>query len=67
MYDFNPLTPEASTRMAQLHAEDTALSNLVPIYDNNINQLATELEKHQNTSFDIYGNTDEHQNQTNKL
>ena len=68
MYDFNPLTPEASTRMAQLHAEDTALSNLVPIFDNNINQLAAELEKHkQNTSFDIHGNTDEHQAKTNKL
>jgi len=68
MYDFNPLTPEASTRMAQLRAEDTALSNLVPIFDNNINQLAAELEKHkQNTSFDIHGSTDEHQTKTNEL
>ncbi|OBW66570.1 MAG: Uncharacterized protein AUREO_033630 [Aureobasidium pullulans] len=68
MYDFNPLTLEASTRMAQLRAEDTALSNLVPIFDNNINQLAAELEKHQqDTSFDIHGNSDEHQAKTNKL
>lgn len=68
MHDFNPLTLEASTRMAQLRAEDTALSNLVSMFDNNINQLAAELEKHkQNTSSHIHGNTDEHQNQTNEL
>ena len=68
MHDFNPLTLEASTRMAQLRAEDTALSNLVPMFDNNINQLAAELEKHQqDTSFDIHGNTDEHQAKINKL